>query len=73
MIIFISFFGIVMTLIQITASGTPTLDGDTRAMADFVATVIGYIIIVLFCLGWLNIWGDPYYTWWGAIHYLGNL
>lgn len=42
-------------------------------MADFIATVIGYIIIAAFCLGWLNIWGDPYYTWWGVIHYFGNL
>lgn len=42
-------------------------------MADFIARVIGFILITIFCLGWLNIWGDPHFTWWGAIYYLGNM
>ncbi len=42
-------------------------------MIDYIATLLCYIILTVFMIGWFNVFGDPYLTWWGLIHYLGNL
>lgn len=35
--------------------------------------IFGGILLTLFALGWLDLGQGPQYTWWGLIHYLGNL
>ena len=33
----------------------------------------GGILLFLFALGWFDLGQGPQYTWWGLMHYLGNL
>lgn len=34
---------------------------------------LGYIAAAIFVMGWLNVTGNPWITWWGAIAYMGNM
>ena len=35
--------------------------------------IFGGILLSIFALGWLDLGQGPQYTWWGIIHYLGNI
>ena len=35
--------------------------------------IFGFLLLTVFALGWLNLGQGPEYTWWGLIHYFGNL
>ena len=35
--------------------------------------IFGGLLLTIFALGWLDLGQGPQYTWWGLIHYLGNL
>lgn len=48
----------------------------SRTFEDILGGIINWtisIILTLFALGWLDLGQGPQYTWWGLIHYLGNL
>ena len=46
---------------------------------NWIGEFIGYIFIAVFAFGWIDtLWifgveNSQYYTWWGLIHYFGNL
>ena len=35
--------------------------------------IFGGLLLTIFALGWLDLGQGSQYTWWGLIHYLGNL
>ena len=35
--------------------------------------IFGSLLLFVFAIGWLDIGQGPQYTWWGFMHYLGNL
>jgi hypothetical protein len=35
--------------------------------------IFGSLLLFVFAIGWLDIGQGPQYTWWGLMHYLGNL
>ena len=40
--------------------------------SEWRSEIIGYVFIVIFALGWMDIGFGPEYTWWNLIYQIAN-
>ena len=42
-------------------------------MLNTIGNIVGYTLVFIFALGWIDIGFGPEYTWWNVIYQLGNM
>ena len=40
--------------------------------SEWRSEIIGYVFIVIFALGWMDVGFGPEYTWWNLIYQIAN-
>ena len=70
---------IIKPLTKLSKHGIVIRNDERGNRVNTIKEIIGYLIMFVFVMGWMDtLWifgveDSQYYTWWGAIHYFGNL